>query len=58
MPQARLYPPPADDTSYEADALPTKPQWLDSVGALFYAFILVFWHFFLVAALRVVFTMK
>ena len=27
--QAGFDPPPVDDTSYEADALPTKPPWLD-----------------------------
>ena len=30
MPQAGFDPPPVDDTSYEADALPTKPSRLDS----------------------------
>ena len=29
MPQAGFYPLPADDTSYEADALLTKPPLLD-----------------------------
>ena len=29
MSQAGFDPPPADDTSYEADALLTKPPWLD-----------------------------
>ena len=30
MPQAGFEPPLVDDTSYEADALPTKPPWLDA----------------------------
>ena len=28
--QAGLEPPLIDDTSYETDALPTKPPWLDN----------------------------
>ena len=28
-PQAGFEPPPADDASYEADALLTKPPWLN-----------------------------
>ena len=34
--QAGLEPPPADDTSYEADALPNKPPWLDVFSNLCY----------------------
>ena len=29
MPQAGFKPHLVDDTSYEADAIPTKPPWLD-----------------------------
>ena len=31
-PQAGFDPPPIDDTSYEADALPTKPPLLGNKG--------------------------
>ena len=29
MPQTGFNPPFADDASYEADTIPTKPPWLD-----------------------------
>ena len=36
MSQAGLDPPPVDDTSYVADALPTKPLRLDASMPLFF----------------------
>ena len=33
MLQVGFEPPPVDDTSYEADALPTKPPWLVILNA-------------------------
>ena len=31
MPQVGFHSLPVDDTSFEADALPTKPPWLDFI---------------------------